>query len=147
MILLPNSLSNPCWILTPSSYYDILAVLVAIFCVPQQPTYKQVSAGVTGHAESVEVKYDPSKITYEELLDVFWHQINPTQVNRQFCDGGKQYRSAIWYANDAERQAAEASKAKFAESGVFGTRNLVTEISPLKTFWPAEDYHQVCAAC
>ncbi|KAG5186969.1 peptide methionine sulfoxide reductase [Tribonema minus] len=108
----------------------------------KNPTYKQVSAGKTGHAESLQVTYDPSKVSYEKLLDVFWHQINPTQVDRQFCDGGHQYRSAIFYKNEEEKKLAEETKAYWQASGKFGSRPLATEISPYKQFWPAEDYHQ-----
>eukprot|EP00238_Polyblepharides_amylifera_P008068 CAMPEP_0196582366 /NCGR_PEP_ID=MMETSP1081-20130531/38679_1 /TAXON_ID=36882 /ORGANISM="Pyramimonas amylifera, Strain CCMP720" /LENGTH=217 /DNA_ID=CAMNT_0041902907 /DNA_START=293 /DNA_END=946 /DNA_ORIENTATION=+ len=108
------------------------------------PTYRQVSDGGTGHAEALLVKYDSSKVSYEELLDVFWHQINPTQKDRQFCDGGRQYRSAIFYRNEQEKAAALASKKKYSALGVFGppARELYTEVKPAGTFWPAEDYHQ-----
>lgn len=112
------------------------------------PTYQTVSAGITGHAEALQVLYDPSKVTYEQLLDTFWHQINPTQTDQQFCDRGKQYRSAIFYHNESQRRAAEASKVKYAASGVFGTgflggpRQLVTEVTAVSDFWPAEEYHQ-----
>eukprot|EP00953_Heterococcus_sp_UTEX-ZZ885_P001547 1353-Heterococcus_DN1.PRE.1 len=108
----------------------------------KNPTYNQVSLGQTGHAESLQVIYDPAKISYEQLLDVFWHQINPTTRDRQFCDGGHQYRSAIFCKTEAERKAALASKSKYEASGVFGGRPLVTEITQYKQFWPAEDYHQ-----
>jgi len=108
------------------------------------PTYKVVSSGATKHAEAIQIEYDPSKVTYEELLDVFWHNINPTQTNAQFCDQGYQYRSAIFYKTPAEKAAAEATKKKYGESGVFrnGNRELVTEVTPAGKFWPAEEYHQ-----
>ena len=83
------------------------------------PTYEQVSSGVTGHAESVQVIYDPSKITYEKLLDIFWHNVDPFQANGQFCDHGNQYRSAIFYKDEAQRKAAEASKARLEEEPRF----------------------------
>jgi peptide-methionine (S)-S-oxide reductase len=102
------------------------------------PTYEEVSAGGTGHAESVQVVYDPSKISYEKLLDIFWKNIDPTVKDQQFCDHGHQYRTAIFYYNDEQRQLAEASKAKVAAR--FGT--VYTEIVPASTFYPAEEYHQ-----
>jgi peptide methionine sulfoxide reductase msrA/msrB len=105
------------------------------------PTYKEVSAGGTGHVEAVQVIYDPSRITYEELLDVFWRHVDPTDPGGQFVDRGSQYRSAIFYANEKERQLAEASKKRLADSGPF-TKPLVTDILPLGTFYKAEDYHQ-----
>jgi peptide-methionine (S)-S-oxide reductase len=106
----------------------------------KNPTYEQVSHGGTGHAESVRVSYDPTKVTYRQLLDYFWHHIDPTVKDRQFCDGGNQYRSAIFYQNDAERQAAEASKAELEKSGRFA--HVYTEIVPASTFYVAEEYHQ-----
>jgi methionine-S-sulfoxide reductase len=105
------------------------------------PTYKQVSSGTTGHIESVKVIYDPSKVTYEQLLDVFWRHVNPTDPGGQFVDRGKQYRSAIFYANDTERMLAEKSKKALAGSGQFD-KPIVTEILPLGAFYQAEDYHQ-----
>jgi peptide-methionine (S)-S-oxide reductase len=106
----------------------------------KNPTYEQVSHGGTGHAESVRVNYDPTKVTYRQLLDYFWHHIDPTVKDRQFCDGGNQYRSAIFYQNEAERQAAEASKAELEKSGRFA--HIYTEIVPASTFYLAEEYHQ-----
>jgi methionine-S-sulfoxide reductase len=105
------------------------------------PTYEQVSSGQTGHAEAVEITFDPAKTSYEQLLEVFWHNIDPTALNRQFADAGTQYRTAIFYHSDAQKQAAEASKAKLTQSGKF-KRALVTGIVPATKFWPAEDYHQ-----
>lgn len=105
------------------------------------PDYRTVSDGKTGHAESMQVKYDPSVISFEELLDVFWHQINPTQKNQQFCDRGRQYRSIIFYSTPAEKAAAIASKDRYQEMGIFGGE-IVTEITPSSKFWPAESYHQ-----
>jgi len=104
------------------------------------PTYEQVSAGRTGHAEAVRVWYDPQKVAYEQLLDFFWHHIDPTVKDRQFCDVGTQYRSAIFYERDAQRAAAEASKAALEKSGRFP--RVYTEITPASTFYVAEDYHQ-----
>ena len=105
------------------------------------PTYEQVSAGATGHAESVQVTYDPAQVTYERLLDVFWRQIDPTDDGGQFVDRGPQYRSIVFVRDDAQRAAAEASKAALAASGRF-EKPLVTRIVPFTTFYPAEEYHQ-----
>ena len=105
------------------------------------PTYEEVSAGGTGHAEAVEVVYDPAKVTYEKLLDVFWHNIDPTTKDRQFCDVGDQYRSAIFYLDDEQKRLAEASKDKLDRSLKLKAA-VVTEIVPAGRFWPAEDYHQ-----
>jgi peptide methionine sulfoxide reductase msrA/msrB len=105
------------------------------------PTYKQVSAGTTGHVESVKVIYDPKKISYSELLDYFWRHVDPTDAGGQFVDRGSQYRSVIFYANEEEKQLAEASKQALAENGPFD-KPIVTDILPLGAFYPAEDYHQ-----
>ena len=105
------------------------------------PTYKEVSAGRTGHVEAVQVIYDPTRITYENLLDVFWRHVDPTDPGGQFVDRGSQYRSAIFFADEKERQLAEASKKRLADSGPF-TKPIVTDILPLGTFYNAEDYHQ-----
>ncbi|GAB4551486.1 MAG: hypothetical protein Tsb0017_01330 [Geothermobacteraceae bacterium] len=105
------------------------------------PTYREVSAGGTGHAEAVQVRYDPNKIGYRELLDVFWRNIDPTDAGGQFVDRGSQYRSAIFYHNEEQRRLAEESKRKLAQSGRFD-KPIVTEIVPASTFYPAEDYHQ-----
>jgi len=103
------------------------------------PSYEEVSSGTTGHAEVVQVTFDPSVITYQQLLDIFWEVHDPTTLNRQGPDEGTQYRSLILYANDEQKRLAEASKAA-AQKKFSGP--LTTEISPLKTFYPAEDYHQ-----
>ncbi len=105
------------------------------------PTYREVSAGKTGHLEAIEVRYDTAKVSYERLLDVFWRQINPTQTNGQFSDIGHQYTTAIFYLNEAQRAAAEASKRRLAASGKFD-RPIATKILPATRFWPAEKYHQ-----
>ena len=105
------------------------------------PTYKEVSAGGTGHAEAVEILYDPEKVTYGELLEVFWRQINPTTPDRQFVDIGSQYRAGIFYHDEEQRRLAEESKKRIAESGRFDGP-IVTEITPASKFWPAEEYHQ-----
>ncbi|MGH8251060.1 MAG: peptide-methionine (S)-S-oxide reductase MsrA [Steroidobacteraceae bacterium] len=103
------------------------------------PTYEQVSAGGSGHVEVVQVKYDPHKVSYEKLLEVFWRNIDPFAVDRQFCDAGRQYRSAIFVANAQERRLAEASKRTL--QGRF-EQPIATEILTAATFYPAEDYHQ-----
>ncbi|MCB1884965.1 MAG: peptide-methionine (S)-S-oxide reductase MsrA, partial [Geminicoccaceae bacterium] len=103
------------------------------------PTYEQVSAGGTGHAEAVEVVYDPAKVGYDRLLDVYWRNVDPFAKDRQFCDVGHQYRSAIFPTDEAQRKAAEASKEAVAKR--FG-QTVETTIEPFKAFYPAEDYHQ-----
>ena len=105
------------------------------------PTYEQVSDGETGHAEAVEVVYDPKKVSYERLLQLFWHNVDPLTADRQFCDGGHQYRSAIFYHDDAQRELAEASKQAIETSKRFD-QPIVTEIVPAAPFYPAEEYHQ-----
>ena len=106
----------------------------------KNPTYEQVSAGITGHAESVEVLYDPSRISYSKLLEVFWQNIDPTTPNRQFCDAGSQYRTAVFYHNDAQKRLAEESKKAIEKSGRFPA--VVTPIVPVTEFYAAEEYHQ-----
>ncbi len=106
-----------------------------------KPTYEQVCSGDTGHAEVVQLKFDPTKTTYEKLLDAFWKLHDPTTLNRQGKDAGTQYRSAIFYHNDSQRPLAEASKKKQDASGAF-KRPMVTEITKAGEFYPAEDYHQ-----
>jgi peptide-methionine (S)-S-oxide reductase len=105
------------------------------------PTYKQVSAGSTGHAEAIQIEYDPEKVSYEELLAVFWNNIDPTTANSQFCDHGSQYRSGIFYHNDAQKNAAEKSLNKLNQTKSFD-EPVVTEITAASTFYPAEEYHQ-----
>lgn len=106
----------------------------------RNPTYGQVTTGRTGHTEAMEVRYDPSKISYQELLNVFWVNIDPTVDDRQFCDKGNQYRAGIFY-HDAEQKAlAEASRQKIIDSGRFD--RVVTEVTPASTFYRAEEYHQ-----
>ena len=104
------------------------------------PTYKEVSAGGTGHAEAVRLTYDPGVVSYPVLLDYFWRHIDPTVKDRQFCDVGHQYRSAIYYQSEAQKDQIEASKAALLKSGV--VKEIHTEIAPESTFYPAEDYHQ-----
>jgi peptide-methionine (S)-S-oxide reductase len=105
------------------------------------PTYQEVSAGGTGHAEAVQVTYDPSKVSYEQLLEVFWHNVDPLDAGGQFCDRGDQYRTGIFVHGAEQRRLAEASKQALAESGRF-EEPIVTEIEEAGPFYPAEDYHQ-----
>lgn len=105
------------------------------------PTYEAVSAGTTGHAEAVQIVYEPAKVSYETLLEVFWRNIDPTQADGQFADHGRQYRTAVFYHTQEQKRLAEASKAQLAASGKFD-QPLVTEIAPASSFYPAEDYHQ-----
>jgi peptide methionine sulfoxide reductase msrA/msrB len=134
-----------CFWCTESDFEKIPGVIAAVSGYTGgkevNPTYKQVSAGATRHAEAVKVIYDPEKITYAELLEIFWRHVDPTDDGGQFVDRGYQYRSAIFYASDDERRLAEASRERLAESGRFD-KPIVTEIVPLGPFYPAEDYHQ-----
>ena len=107
----------------------------------KDPTYEEVSAGGTGHAESVEVLYDPAKITYAQLLEVFWRNIDPATPDAQFCDHGAQYRSAIFYHDETQKRLAEESKKALEKSKPF-KGPVVTEIAPASAFYPAEEYHQ-----
>ena len=105
------------------------------------PTYREVSSGTTGHLESVQVIFDPDKITYKEILDVFWRHIDPTDAGGQFVDRGNQYRSAIFYHNEQQKKIAEESKRELEKSGIF-KKPIVTEIIKFEKFYPAEEYHQ-----
>jgi peptide-methionine (S)-S-oxide reductase len=107
----------------------------------ENPSYEDVCTDETGHAEAVEVEFDPAQISYEQLLDVFWSSHNPTTLNRQGPDVGTQYRSVIFYHSPAQKAAAEVSKAKLDKSGRFN-RPIVTQIEPAPKFWRAEEYHQ-----
>jgi peptide-methionine (S)-S-oxide reductase len=107
----------------------------------KDPTYEEVSSGTTGHAESVEVVFDPSKASYRQLLDIFWFNVDPTDPNGQFCDKGSQYRSAIFYHGEEQRRLAEQSKKELEESKRLAGP-IVTQIVPATTFYRAEEYHQ-----
>jgi len=107
----------------------------------KNPTYHEVSAGGTGHAESIQIVYDPAKISYTKLLDVFWHNVDPLTADGQFCDHGDQYRTAIFYHDETQRRLAEESKRQLEESKRFDSP-IVTEIVPATEFYPAEEYHQ-----
>ena len=104
------------------------------------PSYQQVSAGGTGHAEAVRVSYDPAKLSYAQLVEYFWRHIDPTVKDRQFCDVGTQYRSGIFWQNEAERKIAEASRDALLKSGKL--KQVLTEITAASAFYPAEEYHQ-----
>ena len=107
----------------------------------ENPTYEQVSGGGTGHAESVEVVYDPAKVTYQALLEAFWHNVDPVTANAQFCDHGSQYRAVIFYQGEEQQRAAEESKRAIAQSPRL-SQPVVTELTPASQFYPAEEYHQ-----
>ena len=115
----------------------------------KNPTYEEVSAGVTGHTEAVQVVYDPSKVSYRQLLEVFWKNIDPVTRDRQFCDGGSQYRSGVFWLDEEQKKLAEESKALLSKGAAFGPAKpvgfkggVVTEITKAAEFWPAEEYHQ-----
>ncbi len=107
----------------------------------KNPTYQEVSSGRTGHAESVQIVFDPARIGYAKLLEVFWRNIDPTSSDRQFCDVGKQYRSAIFYHDEKQQRLAEESKLELEKTKTF-KESIVTEITPASQFFPAEEYHQ-----
>jgi peptide-methionine (S)-S-oxide reductase len=107
----------------------------------KNPTYDEVSAGGTGHAEAIQVFYDPTKISYAQLLDVFWHNIDPTAIDRQFCDVGSSYRAEIFYHDEEQQRLAEQSKAELTLSKPF-KEAIVTKITAASAFYPAEEYHQ-----
>jgi methionine-S-sulfoxide reductase len=107
----------------------------------ENPTYEEVSSGTTGHAEAVLVEYDPARIGYDQLLDVFWKNVDPTDAGGQFCDRGNQYRTGIFATTDEQEAQARASRQALDASGILPMR-VVTEITRAGTFWPAEDYHQ-----
>jgi len=107
----------------------------------ENPTYEQVSAGGTGHTESIEVTYDPSKVTYKQLLEVFWRNVDPTTPNAQFCDHGNQYRTAIFYHDENQKQLIDESRQRVENSKTF-PESIVTEIAPASVFYSAEEYHQ-----
>jgi len=107
----------------------------------KNPTYEEVCSGETGHTEAIEIEFDPAQITYSELLDIFWKNIDPTTPNRQFSDVGSQYRTVIYYHDEEQKQVAESSKEKMDRSGIL-EKPIVTEIVPASVFFKAEEYHQ-----
>lgn len=134
-----------CFWCTEEAFEKVPGVLSAVSGyvggTTKNPTYEQVSSGRTGHAEAVEVTFDPAQVSYEKLLDVFWVNHDPTVTNRQFCDSGSQYRPAIFTLNDQQKRLAEASKAKWEKMKPF-SQPILTQIVPAGQFWPAEEYHQ-----
>jgi peptide-methionine (S)-S-oxide reductase len=132
------------WCMEPP--YDTLPGIVSttvgyIGGTKENPTYEEVSAGTTGHTEAIEVVFDGSKIRYEELLNTFWKNIDPTVSNRQFADVGTQYRTGIFYYDEEQRKIAQESKERLEQSGKYDGP-IVTEITKATTFYPAEEYHQ-----
>jgi peptide-methionine (S)-S-oxide reductase len=132
------------WCMEPP--YDVLPGVVSTTSGytagrTRNPNYHDVSAGITGHTEAVRVVYDPKKVSYEKLLEVFWRNIDPTVKDRQFCDSGTQYRSGIYYLSPEQKQLAEASRAQLEKTKPFKAP-IVTEIVAASDFWAAEDYHQ-----
>lgn len=134
-----------CFWCAEAAFQDVPGVVSAVSGytggTTKSPTYEEVSSGRTGHAESVEVTFDPSKVSYEQLLDTFWVNHDPTVTNRQFCDSGSQYRPAIFYLNPEQKRLAEASKAKWQKEKPF-PQPILTQIVPAGPFYPAEQYHQ-----
>ncbi|MBW2368656.1 MAG: peptide-methionine (S)-S-oxide reductase MsrA, partial [Deltaproteobacteria bacterium] len=134
-----------CFWCTESDFEKVAGVLEAISGYTggreTNPSYRQVSAGQTGHVEAVKVVYDPDKITYEQLLDVFWRHVDPTDPGGQFADRGSQYTTAVFYGDETEKQLAEASKKKMGATGPYD-KSIATRILPRGPFYPAEDYHQ-----
>lgn len=107
----------------------------------KNPTYEEVTSGKTGHAEAIQIVYDPKEVSYEKLLNIYWRNIDPTTKNQQFFDRGTQYRTAIFYHNDEQKRIAEESRSQLTDSGKF-KKPIVTEIVPAVEFYPAEEYHQ-----
>ncbi|MBL7743877.1 MAG: peptide-methionine (S)-S-oxide reductase MsrA [Chitinophagaceae bacterium] len=139
------TLANGCFWCTEAIFEQLDGVISAISGYTggsvENPTYKEVCTGNTGHAECLQIVYDPQKISFDELLEVFWETHDPTTLNRQGNDVGTQYRSGIFYHNEEQRQKAEKYKAELDKSGAFDNP-IVTEITPFKKFYPAENYHQ-----
>lgn len=137
--------ANGCFWCTEAIFEQLDGVISAVSGYTgghiENPTYKAVCTGETGHAECLQIVYDPAKISFDELLEVFWQTHDPTTLNRQGADVGTQYRSGIFYHNETQRATAEKYKAELDKSGAFD-RPIVTEITPFTRFYPAEDYHQ-----
>ena len=139
------TLANGCFWCTEAIFEQLEGVVSATSGYTggktENPTYKQVCTGETGHAECLQIVYDPKKISFDELLEVFWETHDPTTLNRQGNDEGTQYRSGVFYHNEEQKQKAEKYKAELNKSGAFD-KPIVTEITPFTKFYPAEDYHQ-----
>ncbi len=137
--------ANGCFWCTEAIFQELEGVISATSGYTggqtQNPTYKEVCTGQTGHAEALQILYHPAKISFDELLEVFWQTHDPTTLNRQGADVGTQYRSAVFYHNDEQKQKAEKYKAELDENGAFD-KAIVTEITPFSKFYPAENYHQ-----
>ncbi|MEM9671759.1 MAG: peptide-methionine (S)-S-oxide reductase MsrA [Bacteroidota bacterium] len=134
-----------CFWCTEAVFQDVMGVQSVVSGYTggkiSKPTYREVCSGRTGHAEVVQITYDPEVISYDELLEIFWKTHDPTTLNRQGADVGTQYRSVVYYHDEEQKKLAEEYKQKLDESGAFASP-IVTEISPSETFYPAEDYHQ-----
>jgi methionine-S-sulfoxide reductase len=139
------TLGSGCFWCTEAVYLSVKGVkeVVSGYCggKVKNPTYREVCSGLTGHAEVVQVKFDPTVISYSEILEIFWNTHDPTTLNRQGADEGTQYRSVVFYHSEGQRQTAESYKAQLDKSGVYKNK-IVTEITPVATFYKAEDYHQ-----
>lgn len=139
------TLANGCFWCTEAIFEELEGVISATSGYTggtvANPTYKQVCTGETGHAECLQIVYDPKKISFDELLEVFWQTHDPTTLNRQGADVGTQYRSGVFYHNEEQKAKAEKYKAELDKSGAFDNP-VVTEITPFTKFYPAEDYHQ-----
>ena len=137
--------ANGCFWCTEAIFAELKGVISAVSGYSggeiENPTYKEVCNGTTGHAEALQITYDPSKISFDELLEVFWETHDPTTLNRQGADVGTQYRSAIFYHTEEQKQKAEQYKAELDKSGAFA-KPIVTEITAYSNFYPAENYHQ-----
>jgi len=136
---------NGCFWCTEAVFLDVKGVTKVVSGYAggtvKNPTYKQVCTGETGHAEVIQITYDPKLVNYESLVEIFWNTHDPTTLNRQGADEGTQYRSVIFYHNDEQKRIAEQYKAQLEASKVYPSR-IVTEITPLTNYYPAEDYHQ-----
>ena len=139
------TLGSGCFWCTEAVYLEVKGVKSVVSGYTggkvKNPTYREVCSGLTGHAEVVQVKFDPKVISYESILEIFWNTHDPTTLNRQGADEGTQYRSAIFYHSEEQRKVAEAYKAQLDKSGVYRNK-IVTEIVPATVFYKAEDYHQ-----
>jgi peptide-methionine (S)-S-oxide reductase len=137
--------ANGCFWCTEAIFEELDGVISAVSGYSggqtENPTYKEVCTGQTGHAECLQITYDPKKISFDELLEVFWETHDPTTLNKQGADEGTQYRSGIFYHNEEQKEKAEKYKAELDKSGAFD-KPIVTEITPFTKFYPAEDYHQ-----
>jgi peptide-methionine (S)-S-oxide reductase len=139
------TLGGGCFWCTEAIYQDLIGIEKVLSGYSggylAKPTYKQVTSGTTGHAEVIQVFYDPATISFEEILEIFWSTHDPTTLNRQGADVGPQYRSAVFYHSESQKEMAELYKNKLNESGAFD-KPIVTEVTPFSNFYVAEDYHQ-----